>query len=87
MTTTERHRLLEKRRKLAALADRGVDGEREVAKAKLRQFDDKHPGLGGNQYGNGTISANGHVWTHDQFAKLVAQAMVAYMRHRFYYRR
>lgn len=87
MTTAERHRLLQKRSKLAALAERGVDGEREVAKAKLHEFDHKHPGLGGAQGFTGTISINGKTLTSEQLAKMMMAVMEHLMRRRYNYTR
>ena len=55
MTTAD---LLARRRKLAALAERGVDGERDNAKRMLAAFDAKHPGPGQSapNYARGTYT-------------------------------
>ncbi|WKZ67143.1 MAG: hypothetical protein QY325_04255 [Flavobacteriales bacterium] len=45
MAPSETRKLIERRRKLAELAERGVDGERDNARRLLAEFDARHPTL------------------------------------------
>lgn len=45
MNPRERRRLLKRRDKLQALAQRGIDGERDNAIRMLADFDERHPEL------------------------------------------